>query len=91
MSSADNDRRLARDEKSESRDVNGVLLGLLEVSSVALGPSMPQAPVSDLLLALRSLLAIVDRCMPSELQAQDRRVVHARELEEELTLRLESA
>lgn len=48
---------------------NEPLLGLLEVAKVALGPSMPQANSAEALLLVRSLLAIIDRNMPPELQA----------------------
>lgn len=63
---------------------NEPLLGLLEVAKVALGPSMPQANSAEALLLVQSLLAVIDRTMPPELQAQDVRVQKARRFERDL-------
>ena len=45
---------------------------------------MPQANAAEALVAVRALLALIDRTMPPELQAQDPRVVAGRQLERDL-------
>lgn len=65
-------------------EFNEQLRGLLDVAKVALGPNMPQAKATEALLTVRALLALIDRAMPPELQAQDLRVLAGRRLERDL-------
>ena len=65
-------------------EFNQQLRDLMDVAKVAIGPSMPQANPAEALVAVRGLLALVDRNMPPDLQAQDRRVAAARKLERDL-------
>lgn len=65
-------------------EFNEQLRGLMDVAKVAIGPGMAQAKATEALLAVRALLAIVDRAMPPDLQAQDPRLVAARRLERDL-------
>ena len=59
-------------------DVSGTIRELMDVARVAVMPSMGQVPKPDAIVALTGLLGLVDRSMPAELQAQDRRVLAAR-------------
>ena len=61
-------------------DVNGAISDLMEVAKVAIGPHTVQIPEADAKAALEALLKLVERTMPAELQAQDRRVLVARHL-----------
>ena len=61
-----------------SLDIKSAVRGLLDVAKVALGPDMPDPTDEELGDLLLRLLAIVERTMPPDLQAQDVRVLTAR-------------
>lgn len=56
-------------------DVNRSIRDLMDVAKVAIGQDVAQIPEADAKAALEALLALVERSMPAELQAQDRRVL----------------
>ena len=60
-------------------DLDGVIRRLMEVAKVAVGEGM-EPPLTDeeTINVLAALLAVVERRMPDDLQAQDRRVLDAR-------------
>ena len=66
-------------------DINRTLRDLMDVARVALGPDMPQAERGEAFGLLFNLLMVIDRTMPKGLQAQDPRVVAAKELSRRLT------
>lgn len=61
-------------------DINAVVRDLLQVASVAVKPGMPEITEDQAKAIVPALLSIIDGAMPPELQAQDRRIVAAREV-----------
>lgn len=61
-------------------DINAVIRDLLQVASVAVKPGMPEITEDQARAIVPALLSVIDRAMPPELQAQDRRIVAAREV-----------
>lgn len=65
-------------------DHNRNLRELMDAAKVATSESMPQAQATETLLALRALLALIERNMPPELQQKDTRIQNARTLMDHL-------
>lgn len=60
-------------------DLDGVIRRLMDVAKVAVGEGMePQLTDDETINVLAALLAVVERRMPEDLQAQDHRVQDAR-------------
>lgn len=60
-------------------NLNLIARPLLDVAKVALGDGMEHLSVEEALPLLEALLTVVEHRMPEDLQAQDRRVLDARE------------
>lgn len=60
-------------------NLNLIARPLLDVAKVALGDGMEHLSQEEALPLLEALLTVVEQRMPEDLQAQDRRVLDARE------------
>ena len=60
--------------------VRRIIRDVLPIASLALADHHPDPVPDDVETLLAAALALIDRSMPPELQAQDKRVVAAKEL-----------